>query len=421
MIDLSETINICLQMVEKKFDKGSSEHWSTLDFENLANEIHSKSGTLLSVSTLKRIWGRVNHNVKPNQTTLNALAKYLGFEDWIAFLKSQKLSERNIERKNAVGNKTIVLFVFVLIVLGVFFLFKNKGSDTVQPLEKKEYSFESKVVSDDIPNTVVFKYDASKAPEGTKVEIQQSWDKRKRSAVKKEDSIATSIYYRPGYFKAKLVINDTIVKEDDVYIPTKNWLGLIETNPEPIYLDPQDIYKNDFLSIDRETVSKYVMDSQKQKNWVGLYNVREFGELYIDDFEMETLVQNTWKHGPGICQNIRIAILYDGGAVVVPLGKKGCSAELSIMSVDDKIIDGKTNDLSSFGVYYDEFVNVVCKSKNGQLKFTINKDQVFTIDIPKRHKKIIGIVYNFEGSGSIKKLEFKKDNTILFQEKFKNK
>jgi hypothetical protein len=73
--------------------------------------------------------------------------------------------------------------------------------------------------------------------------------------------------------------------------------------------------------------------------------------------------------GQGICQNVRIGILYDGGVIALPLSKKGCSGKLSIMTVDDKMIDGKINDLSGFGVSFDHFVNVMCSSKNGLLSF----------------------------------------------------
>ena len=74
------------------------------------------------------------------------------------------------------------------------------------PVDKRLFAFESKVVSTGLPNSVIFAYDASSADSNAQIEIQQDWDDRKRIEVSQKDSIATCIYYRPGFFKSKLVV-----------------------------------------------------------------------------------------------------------------------------------------------------------------------------------------------------------------------
>ncbi len=266
--------------------------------------------------------------------------------------------------------------------------------------------FTTKTVSDGIPNSVVFKYDTSDAPENAIVEIQQNWDKRKRTTINKEDSIATSIYYRPGYFKAKLVINDSIMKEEDLYIQNKDWLGVIEGDPSPLYLNTNDIKSENGIAISEDILSLYGVNPQIDEKWIGFYRVHSFGEIYTDDFDMFTSVKNTSTTGINICKNVRIAILYEGGAIVIPLSLKGCTSELSVRAYDI-MFDGKTLDLSGFGVDINKSVNVRCYTEDRQLMFAVDDKNVFAIDLPDLHKKIVGIVYNFEGAGEVTELVFK--------------
>src|SRR5690349_20029493 len=97
------------------------------------------------------------------------------------------------------------LLVFVTIII--------TGIASSVDEKSKNYSFSSKkIVSEGVPNSVVFDYDASTAPVDSVI-IQQSWDERLRTKVSKRDHQHTSIYYTPGFFKAKLVVNNEIVRE----------------------------------------------------------------------------------------------------------------------------------------------------------------------------------------------------------------
>lgn len=57
------------------------------DFNRLSLSIQKKTGSSISQSSLKRIWGYVNYTNFPSPTTLNILSQFNGFEDWEDFLK----------------------------------------------------------------------------------------------------------------------------------------------------------------------------------------------------------------------------------------------------------------------------------------------------------------------------------------------
>ena len=61
---------------------------SPADFQLLIQQIWEKKHAVLSLSTIKRLWGYVDSNGAPRLSTLNTLAQFLGFTDWNAYLVS---------------------------------------------------------------------------------------------------------------------------------------------------------------------------------------------------------------------------------------------------------------------------------------------------------------------------------------------
>ena len=59
---------------------------SPADYQLLIQQIWEKNHAVLSLSTIKRLWGYVESNGAPRLSTLNTLAQFLGFTDWNAYL-----------------------------------------------------------------------------------------------------------------------------------------------------------------------------------------------------------------------------------------------------------------------------------------------------------------------------------------------
>ncbi|MGE8293870.1 MAG: hypothetical protein ACN6ON_19415, partial [Sphingobacterium sp.] len=76
------------ESIENQLEWGETTSWSTADFEKLSEKIQEKTGVILSVSTLKRIFGRVDYQSTPSLTTLNTLAQFIDYEDWRTFRNS---------------------------------------------------------------------------------------------------------------------------------------------------------------------------------------------------------------------------------------------------------------------------------------------------------------------------------------------
>ena len=413
-------ITSCFELIEEKLSRGARQTWDTNDFRALSESIKETTGTLLSVTTLKRLSGNVNYDSRPNNSTLNALAGYVGFKNWSGFIKNGNIVEAEdaISSKKQLRTKYRIPFLLLLLALASsFFLFFGKNGKGGKIPLPKDFSFNAQSVTTGIPNSVVFEYDASMADIDAKIEIQQDWDEGKRVTVDRKDSVSTSIYYRPGFFQSKLVVDNTIVMERDIFIPTQDWLGVIETDSIPIYLETEDIYHNGGLVITPKTLSEFNVNPSISLVAAGFYQVRDFGELYMDDFEMSTSVKNDFKKGVSVCQRVQIMILYQGGMLSLVLGNKGCISELSIYGFN-KMIDGQKNDLSGLGVDFEDYAVVKCVSKNQKLDILVNGISAYSFDVPTSKQKIVGITYFFEGTGSLKNVEFKKNREVVYASEF---
>ena len=408
-----EHIAHCFELIEEKLGRGSLKDWETKDFKMLSESIQKDTGTLLSVSTLKRLCGKVGYGSTPNTSTLDALARYIGFEDWRTFVKNGNLPEVREEKekiKNGVSRYMILLLLLGLVMLSTIILYFNRSKTIYKP---DDFAFNGESVTTGLPNSVVFKYDASAASEKAKIEIQQDWDIRKRVVVNKNDSVSTSIYYWPGYFKSKLVVDDSIVKEKDILIPSDDWLGTIETDSLPIYLDKEDYLNENSLSIKSETLKKYGVDPRTARTAVGLYQVRDFGDLYTNDFEITTLLRNEFKSGKSLCQATQVMIMHEDGPISIVLVDIGCISDISLYAFE-KQIDGKKTDLAGFGVDFTDFVQLKVASKNQKLDIVVNNKEVFSFTVPEIPKKIIGISIHFEGAGTVQNVNLKNEQGIVY-------
>jgi len=63
------------------------------DFEFLVDVIYNRTHELLSATTLKRLWGKVQSDYAPSARTLNTLALFLGYSDFGGFCQHQPMGD----------------------------------------------------------------------------------------------------------------------------------------------------------------------------------------------------------------------------------------------------------------------------------------------------------------------------------------
>lgn len=427
----------CKNLVQEKLGWEGSESWTNHDFQVLSEKIQEATGVNLSVATLKRIWGKVKYDSKPTITTLNTLAQFTGYENWRTFKQSQpgvsgsgnghghiNGTEHAMQDEAASGSaaKTRRLWrsglVGTALCGGILFIFLygfRKGPEG--PKHPAQYAFSSmKVVSEGVPNSVIFDYDASAAPVDS-VFIQQSWDPRRRTQVSRDERQHTSIYYTPGFFQAKLVVAGEVVKEHNLWITSGGWMALTKEEPVPVYFKDADFRKPGMLSLPVSRMKESNISFQPETPWLSYYNVKDFGDIRSNNFIFETEVRSDYKEGSGVCQFVNIGLLLEGSIISIPLSIKGCISDL-YLAVDDHGFDGKKTDLSAFGCDLSQWVKVRCEVKDGKGNIFINDHVAQEIEI-KDSKRIVGLMYRFQGTGSINEVTLSsQDGTAKFEDSF---
>jgi len=189
-----------LLLIEEQLGWGDSANWPSRDFEKLNILIQEKTKISLSASTLRRVWGKVDYNNQPSVTTLDTLAQFTGYENWRSFCSSGKTT--SIRPASAHQNKKlrfrllylIVVFVFAVIVIIVSIALIKSN----RIVAAKNYTFSYRPVTHDLPNSVIFTYDAHASPNDS-VFIQQSWDNTRRTRVAKTAINSALFITSPGF------------------------------------------------------------------------------------------------------------------------------------------------------------------------------------------------------------------------------
>lgn len=408
MTDERLYIEKCKNLIESQLAWGDSSNWQNQDFEELSERIFEQTKVSLSSSTLKRIWGKVKYDSSPNLATLNALAQFAGYESWRAFRIEGSEKKKNFEDEIVIKIKPKNIFrkfqwtfiaAFCLMLIGVLWAFQRRE----KKLEFQRVSFSSMPVTVGVPNTVVFEYNAADS-NADSVFIQQSWDPKRRFKVDKNLHQYTSTYYTPGYFRAKLILNDSIVKEHDLFIESDGWLGTLETEKTPIYFSKNQIQKGEAVGISEADLLAQNIDLKQENIWTNLHHVSAKHAVDSKAFVMETELRNTFTKSSGVCKQSRILLLGTDGIIAIPLSIIGCVGELKLTIVGEEI-NGQTHDLSAFGVDYNNWVKVRCEVQNKEIQLFINDSLAYKGKFSEDIGKIVGTRIRFMGTGEVKRFE----------------
>lgn len=462
----TDYIQRCLQLVERRFDRGPGSEWSSYDFEKLSDAIQEATGVVLSITTLKRLWGKLSYTNTPAVTTLNTLARYAGYEDWGTFRRKlpvdntapvtqvaaaghaaaqtshfgtnatseiaiagqpanpvdtdatlpasapQGIPEARREKTHrsrrwpywALGLLSLAIILYVTLL--------SNGRSKQASADPGAYQFSSnKTVTAGVPNSVIFKYDASAAGDDS-VFISQSWDISRKFAVPKDRREYSSIYYLPGYFRAKLIVGKQVVKEHDLMIASRGWLAAVEQDKVPVYFRQQEFLKGHTVEVDAATMQAYNISLQPAIPTLQIYNVQDMGGLRTDNFSFETSVKSNFNQGSAACQRVQILILCKDDVFFIPLCAKGCVGDLSLYA-GGKAMQSKNTDLSEFGRDMSRWVQLKVEAKNKHIRILVDGAEAAAFTGDYQPTDIVGVQYRFEGPGAVKDTRFINGNKVI--------
>jgi hypothetical protein len=421
-----EYLKLCKQKIETAINIGNSANWTQQDYEHLSGIIYEKTGVLLSISTLKRLWVYKKDTI-PNISTLNALSRFLNYRDWYDF-KNKNITGSNNDILPGPGKtshsfklngkvSTYTALILILVVTAIILIATRNSA-----INPNDVVFElKKNITAGLPNTVVFHYDISKTGIDNAF-IQQDWDARKRVKVPATNNYHSCIYYYPDHYDARIVIDNKIIKTIPLLINTDGWLPLVTTEryqEKPVYIDKK-LIENQNLYIPPEQVKALGIDIAKDY-FVSFYKVQDFGDITGDNFTLVSEIRNNADDGGSSCQYSEIVIKFENGRLLTPISNIGCT---SILNIDygDKYLKGSENDFSSLGTNLSDWKSIKIEVINKHVTVYIERKKVFDLSFNRSLGKLIGIHYLFNGCGSVRSTElFDQKSNLVYSEFFGKK
>jgi len=246
---------------------------------------------------------------------------------------------------------------------------------------------------------VIFDYDVS-GVQADSFFIQQSWNEVFREAIDPEKAHFTSIYYFPGYHKAKLIANDSIISVQPIHLLTDGWMPFIITEygqKKPIYLPPEIAKRPGDLRISQEDLPAKELELQDVFR-VTFRQIRDFGDLSSRNFHLKARLKA--DHFPEMpCQKIELMLHCEKHIMLVPLTSKGCVSNLGL-KLGENYLSGREHDFSAFGVddieAWHELELII---REQQAEVLIDGKSIYQISYQEDLGLIKGLDIRFEGLG----------------------
>lgn len=397
------------QQLESFLNWGPSSDWKTKDFEKLRELIKEKTSVYLSITTLKRLLGKVDYQSTPTLATLDAVSQFVGFEGWRSF--QQSLGKAHNPPRAIKGREwkraPWVVGILIFILIGVFVLaFVDSPRIRVNP---EQVTFEIDKVTTGIPNTVIFRYDVSEV-DAQEVEIQQDWDPTKRHRVDPQKNVFSHFYEYPGYYNAKLLVNGEVILTRDLYIPSEGWMAALSfPEKKPRYLLGNELITTDGLSVS-DGVEKII--TEEENAILNYYYGAPDPKFDFSNFELSTILKFNLTSGNYVCEHRRIIIFGTEMSMRIPLAIEGCVGQLELR-LGDLFISAEDVDLQGFGTPSQQEVLMQVKNLDDTLHILVNNQEVLQQPLKDHFGLLAGVQLAFHGSGNVKQLALTSEGETL--------
>lgn len=419
-----ELVKTCLMEVFQQNGYADLEALVQRDYENISQEIAHKTGTLISISTLKRLL-KGDFARLPQVATLNALSIYLGYRNWqdfrnqtrakaAPFLESQSTEHRAKRRSLP---RTLLYSMVLGLFLILFITSRSSLKNRSDQLEQVQFSLK-KVTANDIPNTVVFSYNVD-AIDADSFFIQQSWDKKRRVRIYKKQYTLTDIYYEPGYHNAKLIANDVVIKTLGVSIPTQDWFFYAKPQfpyGKPIYLRSGQVVQAGKLSLNEALLVKHHLDPLQENNYVYTYFPEKW-PVHSDNYRFTARVRmRELRQNP--CPYLMTEVFCQTNFMYFVSMPPGCTSE-SRLQFGELVWNGKTHDLSALGTEVSQWMEIKIEVKNRVASIYYGEQKVFSAPYTQSSGLITGIGFISNGLCEVDHLKLEGlDGQVFYENDF---
>jgi hypothetical protein len=432
-----EMVEFCMSAICRKAGMADPGSVTQRDLKFLSGQIEAKTGVLISLSTIRRLINGQFSRI-PQVATLDAIARFLDYQNWQDFKKitldaaaapsapaltapAPVLTARHPavtpRRRNPSYIRPLSFAgLLLLATLGLFAVIRIRKPG-IANLEKAQFSA-VKVTANDLPNTVVFKYNIDQI-DADSFFIQQSWDKNRRVRIYKKNYTLTDIYYEPGYHNAKLIANDQIIKTMPVSIPTDRWFYYVKergVRTIPKYIQPAGDPAKPSASTsgpaNTTAAPRSLTLSDLTGNGIDIHKNNQYLQVYFPT-RLETNSDDCDLHfrirvdpvSNAVCPYFMTEIFCQHYFMYFISMTKGCSSESSAQFGENDL-DGKTHDLSALSTDSKTWQDVEFAIHNRKVSIRINHAEVLAAEYHQPCGLVTGLGFISNGLSTVDSIRF---------------
>ncbi|PTR01514.1 hypothetical protein C8P68_101748 [Mucilaginibacter yixingensis] len=393
----------CIELIEERLQAGPSADWIDYNFATLHDQIFEATKVPISVRTLKRIF-KSGDDYEPQIATKNAMAQYLGYRDWIHFVKEnfdRKPEDVVLPKtetteptgpviKHKRSKKTFYWMgaAAVIIIASVVFLLLSPG----------RFSFTVKNTNGQAPLTVAVSYDLSSLNyKNAFIDYGSGGEYKLLLSPKGEMAY---LYKTPNYFKMRLMVDGKVLNRTAVDVQTKGWACYVGNNDAnaQVVTDQTKFSNGSSLYFAPANISALNIDTKKEF-WVDYRNIRNFN-IDGDHMTVEFRLRNSQETGGFDCYDTTLEFTGETGRGLFKFVKPGCT-QYADTEFGDTQMTGNFHNLSSLGVDLSKWTVVRIQTQNKTSSVYIDNKYKFKTTYNTPIGNIRGLFCRFKGSGQL--------------------
>jgi hypothetical protein len=252
-----------------------------------------------------------------------------------------------------------------------------------------------------VPVKVNFSYQVHKKPVSTAF-VWPTWEQKDRIKIDQQKGNTDYIYYYPGFYRTKLMVDGQLVKEQDLLINTNGWLACVEQPEQPLYLQKDDfVVKRGLLEIEDGLLPRYGIPFRPVPPLLRFFYISDFKGLMNDNFDFETNVKTTFESGDSESEYIEVIIHCKDDALVIPVCsmRNASRAYLYAAGVERH---GERGELQNFYADIRQWVKLKVHGENKIVTISLNDSNPIKVKLADKPTEIVGVQIRFNGYGSVK-------------------
>ena len=398
----------CLDRIAEQTGWGSYENWIHPQFVELSNQIFQKCGVMISVTSLKRIFGKIKSSHEPQRETRNSLARFVGYADWDDFVKHTpiafQMKATTVDDKTGKLRNKLLLFGSFFIAFLSFVIFMVYRDN---PVDFSSVYFEGKYLSGSSPHTVVFDYDIRSVRDSVFIDFDDSFSDTRHEYLSPDHNTITHHYLLPDLYRVNLVNKNKAIRTTHVDLYTNGWLCYFGYNNRKNFF-PIEIEKGDFLlSVCPDSIFNTGL-VRKDEDIIMKYRlVNDFG-VDGNHFMMKASVKDSRKLETMQCFFSSFVIHGDSGKISVSFTSEDCIHKAWII-YGDVNLEGKYHDLSVLATDFSQFQNLEISVSDQQLNIKIGDSLRYNQPIGIKIGSIRAVLFDTTPSGVLKTFELTTD------------